>query len=86
MMSCDCPFPLFFMSLTVFSCFFQDLSKLNRNPKQVIYLSAHALETCLQPENCVEIKPFKLENNNDTQLLDLIPFLECKCSNLPCIF
>jgi len=55
---------------------YRDLSKLNRNPKQVIYLSAHALETCLQPENCVEIKPFKLENNNDTQLLDLIPFLE----------
>ncbi|XP_062179329.1 mitochondrial import inner membrane translocase subunit TIM50-like [Phragmites australis] len=54
---------------------YRDLSKLNRNPAQVIYLSAHALESCLQPENCVEIKPFKLENN-DTQLLDLIPFLE----------
>nr|CAB3464742.1 unnamed protein product [Digitaria exilis] len=54
---------------------YRDLSKLNRKPQQVIYLSAHALETCLQPENCVEIKPFKLENN-DTQLLDLIPFLE----------
>nr|CAB3460998.1 unnamed protein product [Digitaria exilis] len=54
---------------------YRDLSKLNRKRQQVIYLSAHALETCLQPENCVEIKPFKLENN-DTQLLDLIPFLE----------
>ncbi|PWZ08513.1 Mitochondrial import inner membrane translocase subunit TIM50 [Zea mays] len=55
---------------------YRDLSKLNRNPAQVIYLSAHALESCLQHENCVEIKPFKLEDKNDTQLLDLIPFLE----------
>uniref|UniRef100_A0A0A9G480 Mitochondrial import inner membrane translocase subunit TIM50 n=1 Tax=Arundo donax TaxID=35708 RepID=A0A0A9G480_ARUDO len=54
---------------------FRDLSKLNRNPAQVIYISAHCDETCLQPENCVQIKPWKLENN-DTQLLDLIPFLE----------
>ncbi|CAN6332431.1 unnamed protein product [Urochloa humidicola] len=54
---------------------YRDLSKLNRKPNQVIYLSAHALETCLQPENCVNIRPFKLEND-DTQLLDLIPFLE----------
>ncbi|KAJ1263622.1 hypothetical protein BS78_09G199900 [Paspalum vaginatum] len=55
---------------------YRDLSKLNRNPAQVIYLSAHAFESCLQHENCVEIRPFKLENNDDTQLLDLIPFLE----------
>jgi import inner membrane translocase subunit TIM50 len=54
---------------------YRDLSKLNRNPAQVIYISGHALESCLQPENCVEIKPWKLEND-DTQLLDLIPFLE----------
>ncbi|CAL4894309.1 unnamed protein product [Urochloa decumbens] len=54
---------------------YRDLSKLNRKPNQVIYLSAHALENCLQPENCVNIKPFKLESD-DTQLLDLIPFLE----------
>jgi mitochondrial import inner membrane translocase subunit TIM50 len=32
----------------------------------------------LQPENCVQIKPWKLETD-DTQLVDLIPFLECKC-------
>ncbi|KAK3162014.1 hypothetical protein QOZ80_1BG0084190 [Eleusine coracana subsp. coracana] len=54
---------------------FRDLSKLNRNPAQVIYVSGHALESSLQPENCVPIKPWKLEND-DTQLLDLIPFLE----------
>jgi mitochondrial import inner membrane translocase subunit TIM50 len=35
------------------------------------------LESSLQPENCVPIKPWKLEND-DTRLLDLIPFLECK--------
>ncbi|KAG0518771.1 hypothetical protein BDA96_09G205500 [Sorghum bicolor] len=55
---------------------YRDLSKLNRNPAQVIYLSAHALESCLQHDNCVQIKPFKLEDKYDTQLLDLIPFLE----------
>lgn len=54
---------------------YRDLSKLNRNPGQVIYISGHALESCLQPENCVQIKPWKLEDN-DTQLIDLIPFLE----------
>lgn len=54
---------------------YRDLSKLNRNPAQVLYVSAHALESCLQLENCVTIKPWKLEND-DTQLLDLIPFLE----------
>ncbi|KAG2600902.1 mitochondrial import inner membrane translocase subunit TIM50-like [Panicum virgatum] len=54
---------------------YRDLSKLNRNPAQVIYISAHALESSLQPENSVQIKPWKLEND-DTQLLDLIPFLE----------
>ncbi|KAG8055321.1 hypothetical protein GUJ93_ZPchr0001g29759 [Zizania palustris] len=52
-----------------------DLSKLNRNPAQIIYISGHALESCRQTENCVPIKPWKLEND-DTQLLDLIPFLE----------
>ncbi|XP_021766333.1 mitochondrial import inner membrane translocase subunit TIM50-like [Chenopodium quinoa] len=54
---------------------FRDLSKLNRDPSRVIYVSAHALETCLQPENCVSIKPWKKEAD-DTTLIDLIPFLE----------
>ncbi|TVU20629.1 hypothetical protein EJB05_36844, partial [Eragrostis curvula] len=55
---------------------FRDLSKLNRNPAQVIYISAHCFDSCLQPENCVQVRPWKLEND-DTQLVDLIPFLEC---------
>uniref|UniRef100_A0ACD5VUQ3 Uncharacterized protein n=1 Tax=Avena sativa TaxID=4498 RepID=A0ACD5VUQ3_AVESA len=54
---------------------YRDLSKLNRNPGQVIYISGHALESCLQPENCLPIKPWKLEAD-DTQLIDLIPFLD----------
>lgn len=40
-------------------------------------MSGHALESTLQPENSVPIKPWKLEED-DTALLDLIPFLECK--------
>lgn len=54
---------------------YRDLSKLNRDPSRVIYISAHAFESSLQPDNSVPIKPWKLEND-DTALLDLIPFLE----------
>jgi TFIIF-interacting CTD phosphatase-like protein len=68
-----------FSFVTFVIMFYQDLSKLNRKPEHVLYISAHALESCLQLENCVSIKPWKLETD-DTQLLDLIPFLECKCS------
>lgn len=52
---------------------------LNRDPKKVLYISAHALEGTLQSENCVSIKPWQGEVE-DTALLDLIPFLECKYS------
>ncbi|KAK9133966.1 hypothetical protein Scep_013494 [Stephania cephalantha] len=60
---------------------YRDLSKLNRDPSRIIYVSGHALESTLQPENSVQIKPWKLEAD-DTQLLDLIPFLECNISYL----
>ncbi|KAK8615109.1 hypothetical protein V6N13_068894 [Hibiscus sabdariffa] len=59
---------------------YRDLSKLNRDPAKILYVSAHAFESSLQPENCVPIKPFKLEGE-DTALLDLIPFLECESKN-----
>lgn len=55
----------------------QDLSKLNRDPSRVLYVSGHALESCLQTENCVPIKPWNKEAD-DTTLIDLIPFLECE--------
>nr|POE97887.1 mitochondrial import inner membrane translocase subunit tim50 [Quercus suber] len=54
----------------------KDLSKLNRNPAKILYLSGHALEGCLQHENCVPIKPWKKNDADDTALLDFIPFLE----------
>lgn len=50
---------------------------LNRDPAKVLYISGHALESSLQPENCVPIKAWQGEAD-DTALLDLIPFLECK--------
>ncbi|KAG0599382.1 hypothetical protein M758_12G148000 [Ceratodon purpureus] len=53
----------------------RDLEKLNRDPSHVIYLGGHAKETTLQPENALSVKPWKLEDN-DTVLLDLLPFLE----------
>lgn len=54
---------------------YRDLSKLNRDPAKILYVSGHAHENTLQPENGVRIKPWKLEED-DTSLLDLMPFLE----------
>ncbi|XWS51755.1 hypothetical protein CRYUN_Cryun11dG0010500 [Craigia yunnanensis] len=61
---------------------YRDLSKLNRDPAKILYVSAHAFDSSLQPENSVPIKPFKLETD-DTALLDLIPFLEYVARNSP---
>ncbi|TXG67944.1 hypothetical protein EZV62_009219 [Acer yangbiense] len=61
---------------------YRDLSKLNRDPNKILYVSGHAFESSLQPENCVPIKPYKLEED-DTALLDLIPFLEYVARNSP---
>ncbi|XP_023534832.1 mitochondrial import inner membrane translocase subunit TIM50 [Cucurbita pepo subsp. pepo] len=61
---------------------YRDLSKLNRDPRKIIYLSGHALDSSLQPENSVPIKPWKCEAD-DTALLDFIPFLEFVARNSP---
>ncbi|KAF3520944.1 hypothetical protein DY000_02060688 [Brassica cretica] len=61
---------------------YRDLSKLNRDPKRILYISGNAFDTSLQPENCVPIKPYKLESD-DTALVDLIPFLEYVARNNP---
>ncbi|KAL2495970.1 Mitochondrial import inner membrane translocase subunit TIM50 [Forsythia ovata] len=59
-----------------------DLSMLNRDPKKVLYISAHGLESSLQSDNCVSIKPWQGEAE-DTALLDLIPFLEYVAKHRP---
>ncbi|XP_057956029.1 mitochondrial import inner membrane translocase subunit TIM50-like [Malania oleifera] len=61
---------------------YRDLSKLNRDPSRILYVSGQALESSLQSENCVPIKPWKLEAD-DTALVDLIPFLEYVARNRP---
>ncbi|ESQ29874.1 hypothetical protein EUTSA_v10011579mg [Eutrema salsugineum] len=61
---------------------YRDLSKLNRDPRRILYVSGNAFESSLQPENCVPIKPYKLESD-DTALVDLIPFLEFVARNAP---
>ncbi|KAM7251730.1 hypothetical protein ACFE04_023613 [Oxalis oulophora] len=61
---------------------YRDFSKLNRDPAKILYVSGHAFESSLQPENCVPIKPYKLEAD-DTALIDLIPFLEYVARNSP---
>ncbi|KAJ8755001.1 hypothetical protein K2173_015513 [Erythroxylum novogranatense] len=59
---------------------YRDFTKLNRDPAKIIYVSAHGFENSLQPENCVPVKPFMMDDKGDapldTALLDLIPFLE----------
>lgn len=45
---------------------YRDLSKLNRDPSKILYVSGHALETCLQHENCVPIKPWRKEADDTT--------------------
>ncbi|XP_061359110.1 mitochondrial import inner membrane translocase subunit TIM50-like [Gastrolobium bilobum] len=54
----------------------QDLSKLNRDLAKVLNFSGHALESCLQYENCVPVKPWQQHDKDDTSLFDFIPFLE----------
>ncbi|XP_075513853.1 mitochondrial import inner membrane translocase subunit TIM50-like [Primulina tabacum] len=61
---------------------FRDLSMLNRDPAKVLYISGHALESCLQRENCVPIKEWQGEAD-DAVLLDLIPFLEYVAKHRP---
>ncbi|KAE9452511.1 hypothetical protein C3L33_15585, partial [Rhododendron williamsianum] len=53
-----------------------DFSKLKRGSSRILYVGGHALESSLQLENCIPVKPWKLEAD-DTALVDLIPFLEC---------
>ncbi|KAA8527055.1 hypothetical protein F0562_008716 [Nyssa sinensis] len=61
---------------------YRDLVTLNRDPSRILYVSGNALESSLQPENCVPIKPWKLESD-DTALVDLIPFLEYVARHRP---
>lgn len=53
----------------------RDLSKLNRDLKQVLMISADPDAWEFQPENTLKLKPWKGESE-DTMLLDLIPFLQ----------
>ncbi|GAB4840691.1 mitochondrial inner membrane protein required for protein import [Ancistrocladus abbreviatus] len=62
---------------------YRDLSKLNRDPRKILYVSAHCQDVCLQPENCVPIKPWTPDDMSDTALVDLIPFLEYVARNRP---
>ncbi|KAL8462270.1 hypothetical protein ACS0TY_033352 [Phlomoides rotata] len=61
---------------------YRDLSMLNRDPAKVIYISGHAIETSLQPENSLPVKAWQGEAD-DTALVDLIPFLEYVAKHRP---
>ncbi|GJP84945.1 hypothetical protein CLOP_g14990, partial [Closterium sp. NIES-67] len=59
----------------------QDLSKLNRDPNKVIYISSLP-QSVLQKENLVSLSAWK-DTGADTALLDLLPFLECVARQRP---
>ena len=65
--------------------FIRDISKLNRDARRVIYLTADRASTAMHPDNSIVIKRFRMDENADaggssakadTVLLDLMPFLE----------
>ncbi|CCI47206.1 unnamed protein product [Albugo candida] len=59
----------------------KDLSKLNRDLKQVVLLDDDPAAYQLQPENAVPIKPFaNARDRDDHELKDLIPFLKALAS------
>lgn len=53
----------------------RDLSKLNRDLRQVLFISANPDAYAFQPENALKVKPWD-HSTQDTTLLDLIPFLQ----------
>lgn len=53
----------------------RDLSKLNRAPERVIYMSANPKSYKLQPQNALPVREWDLDKA-DTALLDLMPLLE----------
>jgi len=54
----------------------RDLSKLNRDLKQVLMITADPDAYSLQPENAIKLKKWKTDEKEDTTLLDMLPFLE----------
>lgn len=53
----------------------KDLSFLNRDLRKVIIVDTNSVSYSYQPDNAVAIKPWN-GDLNDTELIDLIPFLE----------
>lgn len=54
----------------------RDLSKLNRDLKQVLLITSDPQAYALQPDNAIKLPSWKMEEGADTTLLDLLPFLE----------
>ena len=62
----------------------RDLSKLNRDLRQVLLITADEDAWSLQPENAIKLKKWKTSEKDDTVLLDMMPFLEAIVrSNVP---
>ncbi|WIA36953.1 hypothetical protein OEZ86_008193 [Tetradesmus obliquus] len=54
----------------------RDLSKLNRDLSQVLFISAEPAAYMFQPENTLKLRTWDHAASGDTTLLDLIPFLQ----------
>ncbi|KAL4444472.1 hypothetical protein ABPG74_016765 [Tetrahymena malaccensis] len=55
---------------------YKDLTKLNRNLGEIIIIDNQASQFKKNPENGIQIKDFKIDNHNDQELLNLVPFLK----------
>jgi len=56
----------------------KDLSKLNRPLSRIIVIDDDINATCLNPQNAIHVTPYTdpASQSEDTQLVDLIPFLK----------
>mmetsp|Transcript_19138 Transcript_19138/g.31874 ORF Transcript_19138/g.31874 Transcript_19138/m.31874 type:complete len:399 (+) Transcript_19138:78-1274(+) len=57
----------------------KDLSHLNRDLSRVVVLDDELKSCAYQPDNLVQVKPFTNPMERDTELFDIIPFLEDLC-------
>ena len=59
--------------------YIKDLSYLNRPLREVVYIDFTDEHVTYQPENVILLPKFE-GDVEDRELIDLIPFLECKCN------
>jgi len=73
-----------YLETSVSDILVQDISYLNRDLSKVIAIDTVGEHYSSQPENAVILPKWK-GNSEDTGLIGLIPFLECRLRQYPCL-